>query len=67
MKKDNLLIKLLTIIFFMFSMILYEVGICKINNINFCRISLYLLFIILLYKNIDKFIPNVTKGIKWKK
>lgn len=67
MKKDNLLIKLLTIIIFMFSMILYEVGICKINNINFCRISLYLVFIIILYKNIDKFIPNVTKGIKWKK
>ena len=73
MKKKINLLKTLTILTFIISMFIYEIGICNISNIgisyNFslCRIVLYLIFLILLIKNIDKFLQNVVQYFKYKK
>lgn len=73
--KRQKILKMLTIASYVLSILLYEIGICNgqlINKVEFsynfslCRIVLYAIFLVLLIKNIDKFIPNALETIKLK-
>ncbi len=77
-KKKNVL-KILTILIYVISILIYEIGICNVQNLFFsneisynfslCRIVIYVIFFILLFKYIDKFLENAldTLNLKRKK
>lgn len=77
--KNRKMLKILTIVIYALSILIYEIGICNgevlkkffstrefLYNFSMCRIALYIIFFILLFKNIDKFIENTIETLKLK-
>ena len=69
--KKNKVLKISTIIIYVIAILIFEIGICNGMNLknfiyqgvikyNFslCRIVSYIIFLIAMIKNIDKFIPE---------
>ena len=78
LKKEQT-IKVITIIIYLISILIYEIGICNGEiiknyfekgeisyNFSLCRIVIYSIFIILLFKNINKFIPGAIESLSSK-
>ncbi len=78
LKKERT-IKVITIIIYLISILIYEIGICNGEiiknyfekgeisyNFSLCRIVIYSIFIILLFKNINKFIPGAIESLSSK-
>lgn len=78
LKKERT-IKVITIIIYLISILIYEIGICNGEiiknyfekgeisyNFSLCRIVIYSIFIILLFKNINKFIPWAIESLSSK-
>ena len=64
-------LKILTIAIYIISIFMYEIFICNghrsgIYNFALCRLVIYAVFLILLYKNIDKFIINAMNTLQTK-
>lgn len=80
LKKINLkkkqILKILTIAIYLISILIYEIGICNGEtlfnnesisyNFSLCRIVIYAIFLILLIKNIDKFIETAIDSLELK-
>lgn len=68
-KKQNIL-KIFTIITYVISILIYELGICNYNveqyNFSLCRIVLYVAFLIFLIKYIDNFLKDALESLKLK-
>lgn len=72
--KPKKALKILTIASYVIAILLYEIGICNgqllMNqlsyNFSLCRIVLYAIFLVLLVKNVDKFISNTTDTLSLK-
>lgn len=75
--KKNKVLKISTIIIYVIAILIFEIGICNGMNLknfiyqgvikyNFslCRIVSYIIFLIAMIKNIDKFIPEALETIK---
>ncbi len=70
------ILKILTIAIYVVSILIYEIGICngqalfnneKISyNFSLCRVVIYAIFLLLLFKNIDKFTANAIDSLKLK-
>lgn len=74
--KNRKVLKILTIAIYLISILIYEIGICNGQvlfnnetisyNFSLCRIVIYVVFLILLIKNIDKFIENAIDSLELK-
>lgn len=74
--KNRKALKILTIAIYLISILIYEIGICNGEvlfrnetisyNFSLCRIVIYVIFLILLFKNIDKFIENAIASLELK-
>lgn len=74
--KNRKVLKILTIAIYLISILIYEIGICNGEtlfknetisyNFSLCRIVIYLIFLILLIKNINRFIENALASLELK-
>lgn len=75
--KKSKILKIATVVIYIVAILIFEIGICngtnfKKNlmsgeiayNFSLSRISIYIIFIILLLKNIEKFIPEALETMK---
>lgn len=77
--KNKKVLKFLTIAIYVISILIYEIGICNGQvikdyiekglvsyNFSLCRIVIYAIFLILLIKNVNKFIENAINSLELK-
>lgn len=74
--KNRKVLKILTIAIYLISILIYEIGICNGEalfknetisyNFSLCRTVIYLIFLILLIKNINRFIENAIASLELK-